>query len=612
MGATFMALKPRPFESPELEAKFQEHFYGDGLAQMVFAITLMGIGVVLIYLQYGISDFEGTGWFEANQLQRFYRIVVIAAFLAVTLAFWNFWLKHWAYLAIVFVLVVYSVGILLLKVKMASTGLPMTDAGGWRSVTTQISLILLTFPFIRIRLSFLLIVASTSTIALLYFAFNDPTQTVLAGTGLLSAIISGAAIWFNNYRRERDIFDRSIALEEAVEASRISEARATDLANRQRQLARAVTHDIRQPMAAVILQMSLLKYQGSQGKTNPDLEPLAFALDALQTQVQEIARDALPNRPAEPVELSAVDIPQLVSMAVQLHEPLARRSGIELRQWVAPRASDAVAMTNPGQITTILQSLLSNAIKFKKTNHPSSGIIVSVSLIQNQVLIRVFDNGVGIASDVMPRTFDEGFSTSSIDDNSNGLGLFNVRRLTSGLPGHQVSVRSRHRLYTCITLALPAAETPSRPPASIPNGAFARALHIAQDQPNDPLENRAVLLVEDDPLVRTALTDLLRSWGAQLTTTASFDEAMDQLSDPSNKFELVVCDYHLGDGDNGLSILHEALQRYQSNIGAILISGEIHIDMTGSEDIPLVPKPIEPEVLLATAQLQLGSRVESP
>ena len=256
MGATFLALKPRPFESPELEKRFQESFHGDGLAQMVFAITLMGIGVVLIYLQYGISDFEKTGWFEGNQLQRFFRILVIAAFLTVTLVFWNFWLKHWAYLAIVFVIVVYSVGILLLKVKMAATGVPMTDAGGWRSVTTQISLILLTFPFIRIRLSFLLLVASTSTIALLFFAFDDPTQTVLAGTGLLSAIISGTAIWYNNYRRERDIFDRTVALEKAVRASRISEAKATDLAERQRQLARAVTHDIRQPMAAVILQMA--------------------------------------------------------------------------------------------------------------------------------------------------------------------------------------------------------------------------------------------------------------------------------------------------------------------------------------------------------------------
>ena len=611
MGATFLALKPRPFESPELEKRFQESFHGDGLAQMVFAITLMGIGVVLIYLQYGISDFEKTGWFEGNQLQRFFRILVIAAFLTVTLVFWNFWLKHWAYLAIVFVIVVYSVGILLLKVKMAATGVPMTDAGGWRSVTTQISLILLTFPFIRIRLSFLLLVASTSTIALLFFAFDDPTQTVLAGTGLLSAIISGTAIWYNNYRRERDIFDRTVALEKAVRASRISEAKATDLAERQRQLARAVTHDIRQPMAAVILQMALLKVQAGKAdgdRATQDLQPLAFALDALQTQVQEIARNALPNRPADPNKLSAVDIPQLVKMTVQLHQPLASREGIELRLWIAPKAANIFALTNSGQVTTILQSLLSNAIKFNSENRRRAGIIVSVLKVRDRLNIRVFDNGAGIASDVLPRIFDEGFSTSLGDDHSNGLGLYNVRRLTNNLPRHDVMVHSRQGAYTSVTLTLPITENRAHESPAPPSGAFAHALSMNDNQPELPLNRRNILLVEDDALVRTALNEILRSWGAVVIAVDNAEAAMALIANTTKHFDLLICDYHLGGGKNGLSVLHEGLRHYEHKVGVILISGEIQVDMKGSDVIPLLGKPIEPDKLLATAQLQISAR----
>ena len=618
MSATFMALKPRPFENPELEKRFQAYFYGDGLAQMVFAISLMGIGAALIYLQYGFSDFEGTGWFEKNQLQRFYRIVVIAGFLTITLAFWNFWLKHWSYLAVVFVVIVYSVGILSLKIKMHSTGLPIDSAGGWRSVTTQISIILLTFPFIRISLLFLLVVAGSSTIALLLVSFTDTTQLLLAATGLLSAILSGAAIWINNYRRERDIFDRSVALEKAVAASRESEARATDLANRQRQLARAVTHDIRQPMAAVLLQMSLLKQTGSAGKQAskppPNFEPLAFALDALQTQVQEIARDALPNRPADPIELTAVDIPQLVTMAYHLHAPLAAQNDISLRLFIGPRARHCLARTNSGQITTILQSLLSNAIKFRRRDAEFGtyagylpGIVIGLTVVRDTFIIRVFDNGMGIASEVLPRIFDEGFSTSDPENGSNGLGLFNVHRLTRSLPYHSVQVHSRPGHYTNVTLRLPMTDDDAkRPDFGGEQSTFARALHKIGDAEVSPLRGRSILLVEDDALVRVALQDLFAFWGARLVAVASASEALTLLETSRPDYELLVCDYHLGNGMNGLSVIRAALDLFPQRLGAILISGEIQIDMTGFDGVPLITKPIDPDILLATVQLQLG------
>ena len=101
-----------------------------------------------------------------------------------------------------------------------------------------------------------------------------------------------------------------------------------------------------------------------------------------------------------------------------------------------------------------VSNLLGNAIKFTQ----NGGIVVSVSVMPEQVLIRIRDTGVGIAAEYLDRIFDEFAQLQNgIDDHGEGwgLGLSICRRLIEALGGgitvahHPQYPRSRRNSTVC-------------------------------------------------------------------------------------------------------------------------------------------------------------------
>jgi signal transduction histidine kinase/CheY-like chemotaxis protein len=586
--------------SDPLRAKFLEHWYADGLAQTSFAISLMGIGAVLMWLIYGITAFEGTGWFEANQLQRFFRIVAIGLFLGVLLGFWRFWETHWKYLAFVFIVATYSIGILLLKAKMEKTGLPMTSVGGWRSVVTQLMIIFCTYPFIRVPLWILIAVSGISSTALVYFAFYDTTQAMFAGVGLFIALVAGVAIWFNNYRRERNLFNIQERLQEALEESQV-------LHDRQLHMARAITHDIRQPMAALGLHVGHLRQQRrAAGVNDPhdELEPVANALEALRDQVNAIAAPILHDT-GVPLNLTPVFANRLVVPTADLFRSAAQDQGIDLSVWVGDRAANTVVRTDETKVTTILQSLVSNAIKFSSSAHERSKVLIGLSCSGDSVSIRVFDNGIGIASDDLDRIFEEGFSTESSQTDSYGLGLYNVRRLVDALPDHTITVSSRLDRYTCMKLSLPLYDGPDLPPLDAPS-----ELENEVGRRTDDLSQALILIVEDSALVAEGLVTLFSAHDAQPIVSANYDEAMQAVRSRKQPFDFLVCDYDLGEGNDGLVVIRDIRAHYNDQVPAVIVSGEAGV-VPATVDVQVLAKPFDVNNLLAIALISMRRRTGS-
>ncbi|MEZ5738393.1 MAG: response regulator [Burkholderiaceae bacterium] len=65
------------------------------------------------------------------------------------------------------------------------------------------------------------------------------------------------------------------------------------------------------------------------------------------------------------------------------------------------------------------------------------------------------------------------------------------------------------------------------------------------------MEERRVLLVEDDPLVASTLNFLLTRAGAITTLASSHAEAMASLHEPTTPPELLICDFDLDDALTG-------------------------------------------------------------
>ena len=94
------------------------------------------------------------------------------------------------------------------------------------------------------------------------------------------------------------------------------------------------------------------------------------------------------------LNFTAVDVPELVEDCAGSLQPLAKRARIVLRTSLAQDLPAVVA--DPRRLKQILLNLLTNAIKFTKEG---GQVIVSGSMIDGELRLRVRDNGVGMTKD---------------------------------------------------------------------------------------------------------------------------------------------------------------------------------------------------------------------
>jgi signal transduction histidine kinase len=130
------------------------------------------------------------------------------------------------------------------------------------------------------------------------------------------------------------------------------------------------------------------------------------------------------------------------------------------------------------------------------------------------VMVTVSDTGSGISADIMSRVFDPFFTTKGVGEGT-GLGLSQVYGFSKESGGH-VKIESTVGVGTTVRLYLPCS-TDTRVKAEAGSTSA-----TARSSP-DPA---TVLVVEDDELVLTLVTDILRECGFRLLTAGDAAAAL--------------------------------------------------------------------------------------
>ena len=120
------------------------------------------------------------------------------------------------------------------------------------------------------------------------------------------------------------------------------------------------------------------------------------------------------------LDFTAVEVPELVEDCVNSLQPLAKRSRIVMRTSLAPDLPTVVA--DPRRLMQILLNLLTNAIKFTKEG---GQVIVSGTMADGELRLRVRDNGVGMTKDEIAYAMQpfHQLDTSPRKQSGTGLGL---------------------------------------------------------------------------------------------------------------------------------------------------------------------------------------------
>jgi PAS domain S-box-containing protein len=213
------------------------------------------------------------------------------------------------------------------------------------------------------------------------------------------------------------------------------------------QLTASLSHEIRNPLSAIKLNMQILSRKlDLDGFDRRRLDITAREV----TRLEEIMRQLLDTARPAGLEQIPVDLAELVRAAVELLEPKLGEGGIRLRQSHArslPRA-----LGDPGGLQQAVQNLLLNAMEAAGRG---GGVRVWTRLASPRrercLEIGVSDNGPGIAAEDLPRLFTPFFTNRDL---GTGLGLFNVKRIAEA-HGGSVVVKSRPGHGASFVLRLP-------------------------------------------------------------------------------------------------------------------------------------------------------------
>ena len=388
----------------------------------------------------------------------------------------------------------------------------------------------------------------------------------------------------------RDVSAGKRAESELIEARKLAE-RANQAKSR---FLATASHDLRQPLQA----LALLNRTLSSVVNEPD------ARDALSQQEQTIASmSRLLNALLDisKLESGAVQTKQSDFVVSKLFEELRREfssiaddKGLELE---VEEGGESV-YSDPSLVEEVLRNLVSNAIKYTRRGSVRLQCRRDAALVR----IEVHDTGIGIPADQIPYIFDEfyqvGVSASS-SRQGYGLGLSIVHRIAA-LLGLDLAVRSEPGHGSTFSFAL----TPSKQAAA--NVQIKHQIPLARD---NAIHRARILLVEDDAGVRNAARLLLTVEGYSVTAVSSLAEAQ-EAAIGTEKIDLLITDYHLGNGETGLAVIVALRKTLGQTLKTLLITGDtssVIRKLPQDPNLRIISKPVNADEMLGLLEVLLAT-----
>lgn len=412
------------------------------------------------------------------------------------------------------------------------------------------------------------------------------------GMGMAAVLFLFFMLWSGNrfnasYLESLRLRDENVAL---VAELRVQKEAAEQAGLAKSRFLAAASHDMRQPMYALNLYhgaLANLALTSEAALLLANAQQCALAMDAMFAVLLDMSRiDAGVVKPSE----CSFPVAQMLERLRIEFTPAVLEKGLRLQVV----HSSALIRTDPALAERILRNLLTNAVRY--TSH--GRIMVGCRIRGEKVRVVVADTGIGIPADKLSFIFEEYVQLRNPERDRTkglGLGLAIVRRLAL-LLGTSVEVRSILGKGSVFWVD------------------FARSISAdAENVSTAPLEgelqDRWVIVIDDEGMIRDATRTLLSQWGCEVTVASSGDEAVELLAMSQRVPNAILCDYRLRGDEYGLDAIEKLRMEFCEEIPALLVTGDTAPDRImeiKSSGIPVLHKPLSAQTL-RQALLQIMS-----
>ena len=200
-------------------------------------------------------------------------------------------------------------------------------------------------------------------------------------------------------------------------------------------------HEVKTPLAAA--KLILENHPGDTSKM----------LDEEMGQINYYLEQALYYARSNSVEkdylVKEIDLKEIVQNSIKANARILINQKIKIQM----ENLNQEVFTDEKWILFILNQIISNSIKYKKEN---AQIAFSAEKTENQIFLKIKDNGIGISTKDLPRITEKGYTgvTGRNYQKSTGMGLYLCKKLCEKL---QLSfkIESEEGKYTTVIIGFP-------------------------------------------------------------------------------------------------------------------------------------------------------------
>jgi two-component system, chemotaxis family, CheB/CheR fusion protein len=320
----------------------------------------------------------------------------------------------------------------------------------------------------------------------------------------------------------------------------------------------AASHDLRHPLQTITLLQGMLEKRVHDEATLKLVRRLDDTVSTMAGMLDKLLD--INQLEAGIVTPAITDFP-VKRLLDELRTELTYHAATDGLDWrVVP--SSLTVRSDPRLLEQIVRNLLSNAVKY--TNNGK--ILLGCRRRGDKLRIEVRDTGPGIPELELQAIFEEFHQLDNPARERSkglGLGLAIVQRLAD-LLGHKIDVRSRLGAGSVFTIEVPLGRAEV---ADVPE----------HGQNESTSSGGTILVVEDDPAVRELLQLLLDDEGHGTLVAADGRKAL-ELAAQGAVPSLVIADYNLPNGLNGLEVIAGLRKQLQREIPAMVLTGDISTD----------------------------------
>lgn len=414
----------------------------------------------------------------------------------------------------------------------------------------------------------------------------DTRVSLRTGVSELATLAEGLNKTTEHLEHEQAILQQRI--EEATLALRAKKDEAEQASHDKSRFLAVASHDLRQPLHALGLYVAELQRELSGTGQQKLAEQIEHSVEALSMLLNALLDISKLDAGAVVPQMRVCGVDAILKRIAADYRMLADVKNIRL----IVRPCAGYVTSDPLLLERILANLVSNAVRY---TYRGGSVMVACRRRGNFLRIEVRDNGIGISKADQDNIYREFFQLSQpqLDTSKGlGLGLAIVNRLVN-LLGHRIEVRSAPGKGSVFSVEAPLAAQPGRAQAA-----------GGQPQPDQGVEvsslaDKRLLIVDDDAAVLSGTSDIMASWGCQVSAAASVAQVEQMIRDGA-EWDFIISDYQLENDTNGIDVVDLVRRHQKQQVPCILITGDTStavLKLVSVSGHHLLYKPVKPAKL---------------